>query len=190
MLETAFETDFEGLVESDLEFDNEDYGEDFGEAFDEAAPKFRGRPARGARPGIKLPPRGNAVPRPAPGGYATKGELAATAKRLDDRIHTTAAAVKTVETRSRAVEREVGSIGTALRKEIALRKRETAELKKGLDESRQIAMILPLIGGGNDKFSKLLPVLLYSGGLNSTTGGGDNNSGVMSTMLLAVALAA
>lgn len=192
MLETAFESDFEGLIESDFEFDNEDYGEDFGE-FDEAArPRSRGRSGRGARPGVKLPPRGNAVPRPAATGFATKAELNATAKRLDDRIHTTSAAVKTLETRSRAVEREVGSMGNALRKEIALRKKETAELKKGLDESRQIAMILPLIGGGNDKFSKILPILLYGGGLGGTTpsAGGGDNTGMMTTMMMAIALTA
>ena len=193
MLETAFESDFEGLVESDFEFDtesfDEDYGESFDEAFDEAArrkTRARGRP----RPGIKLPPRGNVTPRPPANGYATKAELSATAKRLDDRIHTAAAALKTVDTRARAAEREIGSIGHALRKEIALRKRETAELKKGLDEQRQIAMILPLIGGGTDKFSKILPVLLYGGGLGGTSGSpSDGNNSVMTTMMMAVALA-
>jgi len=192
MLETAFESDFEGLVESDFEFDTEDYGEDYGESFDEAArPKSRGRPGR-ARPNLKLPPRGNAVPRPPASGFATKAELAATAKRLDDRIHTTAAALKSVDTRSRAVEREVGSMGNALRKEIALRKKETAELKKSSDEARQIAMILPLIGGGDDKFSKMLPILLYGGGLSggSSGFGGDSNNGMMSTMMMAIALSA
>jgi hypothetical protein len=131
------------------------------------------------------------TPRPPATGYATKSELAATAKRLDDRIHTAAAALKTVDTRGRAAEREIGSIGHALRKEIALRKRETAELKKGMEESRQIAMLLPLIGGGNDKFSKMLPILLYGGGLGGTTASaGDNNSGMMSTMMMAIALSA
>lgn len=192
MLETAFESDFEGLIESDFEFDNEDYGEDFGESFDEAArPKFRPRQVRGGRPGIKLPPRGNAVPRPAPGGFATKAELNATAKRLDDRIHATSAALKTIDNRARTVEREVGTMGNALRKEIALRKKENAELKKGLDESRQIAMILPLIGGGNDKFSKMLPILLYGGGLGGSLGsGGDSNNGMTTTMMMAIALSA
>lgn len=188
MLETAFESDFEGLVESDFEFDNEDYGEDFGESFDEAArPKFRPRKG-GGRPGLKLPPRGNVTPRPPASGYATKAELDATAKRLDARIHTTSAALKTVDTRARAAEREIGSMGAALRKEIALRKKEGADLKKGLDEARQIAMILPLIGGGNDKFSKILPALLYGGGLGGSPGSGDNNNGIMTTMMLAVAL--
>jgi hypothetical protein len=191
MLETAFESDFEGLIESDFEFDNEDYGEDFGESFDEAArPKFRPRQARG-RPGIKLPPRGNVTPRPPATGYATKADLDATAKRLDGRIHTASAALKTVDTRARAVEREVGTMGAALRKEIALRKRENAELKKGLDESRQIAMILPLIGGGNDKFSKMLPILLYGGGLGGSLGsGGDSNNSMTTTMMMAIALSA
>jgi hypothetical protein len=193
MLETAFESDFEGLVESDFEFDNEDFGEDFGESFDEAArPKFRPRQGRpGGRPGIKLPPRGNVTPRPPASGYATKAELDATAKRLDGRIHTTSAALKTVDNRARAAEREIGSMGAALRKEIALRKKECAELKKGLDEARQIAMILPLIGGGNDKFSKILPTLLYGGGLGgSSASGGDSNNSMTTTMMMAIALSA
>ncbi|MEG3089110.1 hypothetical protein [Sphingomonas sp. PB4P5] len=195
MLETAFESDFEGLVESDFEFDTESYDEDYGESFDEsfdeaARRKARARGARPPRPGIKLPPRGNVTPRPPASGYATKAELSATAKRLDQRIHTTAAALKTVDTRARAAEREIGAIGHALRKEIALRKKETAELKKGLDESRQIAMILPLIGGGSDKFSKMLPVLMYGGGLGGTSASSDGNNGMMTTMMMAMALSA
>jgi hypothetical protein len=76
-----------------------------------------------------------------------------------------------------------------LRKEIALRKKETGDLKKGLDESRQIAMIMPLLGGGDDKFSKMLPVLLYGGmlgGGTGTTGTGDNS--MMMTMMMVMAL--
>ena len=188
MADTAFESDFESLVESDFEFDTEDYGE----AYDEAArPMMRPRSFRPTRPGVKLPPRGNVVPRPPVAGYATKAELEATAKRLDGRIHTSAIAIKGVENRARAMEREVHGMGSALRKEIALRKKETADLKKGLDDSRQIAMILPLIGGGTDKFSKLLPVLLYSGAMGGSTGwGSDSNNSMMMTMMMVVALSA
>ena len=128
------------------------------------------------------------MPRPSPGGYATKAELGATAKRLDDRIHTVSASLKSLDTRARGVEREVGAIGNALRKEIALRKKETADLKRGMEESRQIAMMLPLIGGGNDKFSKMLPILLYGGGLGGTSVSGDSNNSMMTTMMMAIAL--
>jgi hypothetical protein len=179
MLDLEFDTEFEELVESDFEYD--------GESWDEAAPR-KGRSFK-QRPGLKLPPRGNAVPKRPGSGVATKAELEATAKRLDDRIHTTAAAVKTIETRSRGVEREVGTMGSALRKEIALRKKETADLKKGLDESRQIAMIMPLLGGGDDKFSKMLPVLLYGGMLGGSSGSStDSNNSMMMTMMMVLAL--
>lgn len=184
MLGTAFENDFEDLVESDNEFDTEN----FGESYDEAAPsRFRPRPGR---PGIKLPSRGNPMPRVPPHGHASKAELEALGRRLDGRIQTNATAIKTLDGRARAAEREIGSMGGALRKEIALRKKETADLKKGLDESRQIAMILPLIGGGTDSFSKLLPVLLYSGAFGGSTGssGDSSNNNMMMTMMMVVAL--
>lgn len=194
MFESTFDTEFEELVEYDGEFDGE---ADWGEAmWDEAAPR-RGRKFMPPRPGVKLPPRGNVVPKHAGPGFATKREVEEIAKRLDGRIHTSAAAIKTLETRSRSVEREVGTMGGALRKEIALRKKETAELKKGLDESRQIAMILPLLapsnpGGKEDKFTKLLPVLLYGGMLGGGGGFGtsttDSNSSMLTTMMMAIAL--
>jgi len=183
MLGTAFESDFEDLVESDNEFDTENFGESYDEA---ARPMFR---PRTGRPSLKLPPRGNPIPRAAPHGHATKAELEALGRRLDGRIQTNATAIKTLDGRARAAEREIGSMGAALRKEIALRKKETADLKKGLDESRQIAMILPLIGGGTDSFSKMLPVLLYSGAFGGSTGSsGDSNNNMMMTMMMVVAL--
>jgi len=184
MLGTAFETDFEDLVESDNEFDTEDYSE----GYDEAAPsRFRPRPGR---PSIKLPPRGNPMLKVPPHGHATKAELEALGRQLNGRIQTSAAAIKALDGRARHAERELGGMGAALKKEIALRKKETADLKKGLDESRQIAMILPLIGGGNDKFSKLLPVLLYSGAFGGSTGssGDSSNNNMMMTMMMVVAL--
>ena len=185
MDETLFDTEFD-LLESDPEFDSEDVEAIWDDS------RRRGRPGgfRG-RPGIKLPPRGNAVPQRPAAGYATKGELDATAKRLDGRIQTNATAIKSLDTRARATDREIASMGTALRKEIALRKKETADLKKGLDESRQIAMILPLIGGGDDKFSKMLPVLLY-GGMFGSSGGStsstDSNNSMLMTMMMVMAL--
>ena len=184
MLETAFENDFEDLVESDIEFDTENLDESYDEA---ARPRFRPRPGR---PGLKLPSRGNPMPKAAAHGHATRAELEATARRLDGRIQTNATAIKTLDGRARAAEREIGGMGAALRKEIALRKKETADLKKGLDESRQIAMILPLIGCGTDSFSKLLPVLLYSGAFGGSTGSSSDssNNNMMMTMMMVVAL--
>lgn len=183
-METAFEADFEGLIESDFEFD------EFDES-DESDERARRRRIGGMfRPGLKLPPRGNITVVPPKSGYATKADLDATARRLDGRIATNSTAIKTLDGRTRSTEREVGGVSAALKKEIAFRKKETADLKKGLDESRQIAMIMPLLGGGDDKFSKMLPVLLYGGmlgGGSGTTGSGDNNS-MMMTMMMVMAL--
>ena len=48
-----------------------------------------------------------------------------------------------------------------------------------------------VVGGGNDKFSKMLPVLLYGGALGgSSTSASDGNNGVMTTMMMAIALSA
>lgn len=181
-MESAFEADFEGLVESDFEYDEADF------EYDERAPR-RTNP-RGFRPNLKLPPRGNATVQPPKHGFATKAELDATARKLDGRIATNATAIKTLDGRTRSTERELGSASAALKKEIALRKKETADLRKGLDESRQIAMIMPLLGGGDDKFSKMLPVLLYGGmlGNSSSTGTGSDNNSMMTTMMMVMAL--
>lgn len=170
------EFDLESLLESDTEFDE----------FDEAVRGSRG----GGRPSpLRLPPRGNATVQQPAHGMATKAELDATARRLDDRIATVSGSVKTLDVRTHATNRELGSVSTALRREIARRKTETADLRKSVDESRQIAMILPLIGGGTDSFSKMLPIMLYGGMLGGTgstgTGTSDNNS-MMMTMMLAL----
>ena len=186
MMESLFESDFESLIESDFEsdFEYDEYDE-----WDERAPR-RKKPTS-FRPGLKTAPRGNATVRAPKSGFATKAELDATAKKLDGRIATNATAIKTLDRRTQTAEREVSSMGNALRKEIALRKKETGELRKGLDESRQIAMLMPLLGGGGegDKLTKMLPVMMYGGMLGGGTGSStssDNN--MMMTMMMVLAL--
>ena len=180
MMEADFEADFESLFdESDFEYDES--GESDESVFSDLS--------RRMRPGLKLPPRGNTTVRAAKPGYASRAELQATANRLDGRIATNATAIKTLDGRSRVTERGLNSVGAAVKKEIALRKKETGDLRKGLDESRQIAMIMPLLGGGNDSFSKMLPLLMYGGmmgGSGGSGGGGDNN--MMMTMMMLIAL--
>ena len=153
MMEADFEADFESLFENDVEYDESD----------ESDESLFGDLSRRMRPALKLPPRGNNTVRAAKAGYASRAELQATANRLDGRIATNATAIKTLDGRSRVTERGLNSVGAAVKKEIALRKKETGELRKGLDESRQIAMIMPLLGGGTDSFSKMLPLLMYGG---------------------------
>lgn len=185
MIESAYdESDFESLFDEDIENDEFDAGE-----YDEFDERVRRRRPKSFRPSLRTPPRGNPTVQPPKTGYATKAELDATAKKLDARIATTSASIKTLDRRTVTAERELTSVGSALRKEIALRKKETGDLKKGLDESRQMAMIMPLLGGGDDKFSKMLPVLLYGGmlgGGSGTAGTGDNS--MMMTMMMVMAL--
>lgn len=171
-----FESDIESF---DTEFDTEFEEFDFSEA--------SRRPRSPSRP-LRTPPRGNAVVAQARQGYALKAELDATARRLDDRIATISGSVTTLDRRSHSLERETNALGGALRKEIVLRKKETAELKRNLDESRQIAMILPMLGGGTDNFSKMLPVLLYGGMLGNSGSGADSNTQMMTTMMMVLAL--
>jgi hypothetical protein len=178
--------------------------------FDEAA----GRPGRGPRGRLPTAKKGNPVPQQAGQGYATKAELQATAQRLDGRIATNSKAITTLDGRTRVIETETGKIGSALKKEIAERKTVTEALRRGLDESRQIAMLMPLlstqdtisanIGPNNsavnvvvdsgDKFSKILPILLLSGGFGGSTStpgagqtgglfGGDGGIGSLSLIM-------
>ena len=189
---------FESLLESDEsdEFDEFDEYDEyaFGE-FDEArAPSRRRGGRRGpGRPPVKTPPRGNATVKAPRGGVATKAELDATAKKLDARIATASAAIKTLDGRARSLESQHGQVSDALKKEIALRKKSTDGLKQGLDESRQLAMIVPLLTAGagpDDKFAKILPILLYSGALGggSSPGGGSDNNNSMMMMAMALTL--
>ena len=183
MIESAFESDFESLFDEDFEYDEFDPGE-----YDERA--RRKRPIS-FRPSLRTPPQGNATVQPQKSGYATKAELDATAKKLDGRIATNSTAIKTLDRRTHSAERELNSVSGALKKEIALRKKETGDLRKGLDESRQIAMLMPLLGGGDDKFSKMLPVLMYGGMLGGGTGSsasGDSNNSMMMTMMMVMAM--
>lgn len=181
MFNSTFEAEFESLDESDIEFDEFDNGE----AVRRRRPVFGG-----LRPGLRLPQHGNPTVSAPRGGFATKAELDATAKKLDDRIATGSNAIKALDARTAAGERSLASTGAALRKEIAVRKKETGDLKKGLDESRQIAMIMPLIGGGTDPISRMLPFLLYGGMLggsgSSSDSGGSNNMMMMMMMVLAM----
>ena len=188
MLDEAFdlEADYGESEEFDVEsFDEFDVESDWGER---AKPRFRQPPRR-----LKTPPRGNAAVKAPRSGFATKAELDATAKKLDARIAVNSGAVKALDSRTRAGEANAAKMGDALRKEIALRKKETGDLKRGLDESRQLAMIVPILTAGaapDDKFAKILPIMLYSGALGGGGGalGGSGTDGNNGMMMMALAM--
>ncbi len=136
---------------------------------------------------------GSPVPRAAASGYATKAELQATAQRLDARIATNSKALTALDGRTRAIGTDVSKLRHEFRKEVAERKATTDALKKGLDESRQLAMLLPLLStqstvkigtqdnvviDDGDQMSKLLPILLLSGGMGGSTPGSTSSGGL------------
>jgi hypothetical protein len=198
---------------ADLIGDSMDYS-DFatdGESSDwsDAAPRGRGGRQFGRVPTARS---GQPVPQQAASGYATKAELQATAQRLDSRIATNSKAIATVDGRTRTLATDIGKLGAEFRKEVAERKAVTEALKKGLDESRQLALLLPLLSTSTttdiatasgtvknvmvddgDQMSKILPILLLSGGLGSsspgTSGSGGMFGGDNSIALLAIATA-
>lgn len=190
--------DFGELLE-DIESDESD------EAF-ESDEAVRGRGRGRPMPRVPTAKRGNPVPQPVAHGYATKAELNATAQRLDARIATNSKAITTVDGRTRAIESETHKLRASLKHEVAERTKATDALKKGLDDARQLAMILPLLSttdtttvagtpnvviDNGDQMSKLLPILLLSGGLGGSSGsgggmfGGDGGIGPL-VMLMAL----
>lgn len=176
--------DIEGLL--DTEFDEFDEFDELAELdLGEASRRRRGR----RMPPLRTPQQGNVTIKAPPSGHASKAELEATARRLDGRIGVLSNSVKSLDRRTISTEREVTALSGALKKEIMLRKKETAELRRSMDESRQIAMILPLIGGGTDKLSKIMPVLMYGGMLgNSPTSNATDSNGSMMTMMMVMAM--
>lgn len=185
-----YDDDFESSAEFDEydeydEFDDIESFDDFGDAEDDERRRRRRRRRRRPRRKLKTARRGNPTVRRPSRGYATKAELTGTAKKLDGRIATNARAIKALDGRTRASERELGRVGSALRKEISVRKKQTTKLKKGLDESRQIAMMLPIISsiGGDNQFTRMLPILMYSGAFGGSGDGGFGGSGSNSMMM-------
>lgn len=176
-------------LETEFDFGEYDEYDEFDELseYDEAAPRRR-KPNRAP---LKTAARGNAMVKPPRGGLASKAELDATAKKLDARIATNSTALKTLESRHRASEAEMGRISAALKKEIVIRKKQTTQVKTGLDESRQISMILPLImanAAPGDKIAQMLPILMYSGAFSGSGMGGSGTGNDNGMMMMALAL--
>jgi len=157
--------------------------------FDEAR---RARPRSRLRP-VQTAKQGNAVPqRPQP-GFATKAELTATANRLDARIATNSTAIKTLEGRVTTVAGEQTKLRTDVNK-----------LQGNINDLRMMTMLLPMLStqktravtdpisgteiakgdkvvvDAGDSFSKLLPLLMFSGAFGGSGGstGGSSSGGM------------
>lgn len=172
-----FPYELDELLESD-----ELYESDESDESDEARRRRRRAPVRTAK-------RGGAVPqRPTP-GYATKAELTATANRLDARIATNSTAIKTVEGRVNTLSTDQGKLRS-----------DVTKLQGSVNDVRNMSMLMPLLSsqktvtttadsGGipsgskvvvdsGDSFSKILPLLMFSGSFGGSSGGQSGGGGM------------
>lgn len=195
MVANFFPSELEELLESD-----EFYEYDESDEFDEAR---RRTPLR-RRPPVRTAKRGGAVPQRPAAGFATKAELTATANRLDARIATNSTAIKTVD----------GRVST-LTSENAKLRADLSKLQGGINDVRNMSMLMPMlssqktvttteaIGGippgskvvvdSGDSFSKMLPLLMFSGTFGGSSGssgsggmfGGDGGGMMMMALIMA-----
>lgn len=151
--------------------------------YDEAAsrPRFRSLP---------VPRRGGVVPAATPSRPVTHADLVNATRRLDEKIGVNARAIKSIEGRVNTVAGDVSRQGKHL-----------DTVRNDLKSLREVSTLLPLlttqksttIGGTevlvptNDTFSKLLPILMLSGGLGGTGSSGSSDAlGGMGLPLLLV----
>lgn len=169
-----------GLGEMDEMDEMDEAYDESDEAYDEASPR-RGR----TRPPVRTAPRQSAY-RPRPNNnFVTQAQLQAALARVSSQISTNAAAIKTLDGRVRSVSDEQARMTTALRKEVADRKKEDEALRKEIQSAKELAVILPLIAKDNPLIG-LLALGTGSGSLfgGSSTTGSDSTSNVL---LLALA---
>lgn len=159
------------------------------EEFEEA----KGRPRARFRP-VPVPRRSNVVPAAAPGRPVSQADLVNATRRLDEKIGVNARAIKAIEGR-------VNSVAS----ENARQTKAMDAVRNDLKSLREVSTLLPLLTTqktakltdgtevvvpSNDTFSKLLPVLMLSGGLGgsggSSSSGGDSGLGGMGLPLLLV----
>ena len=167
------------------EFDEMDEG--FDESFDEndesldEAVRRRG----GSRPPVRTAPRGSAY-RPRPNNdFVTQAQLQAVLARVNGQITTNSAAIKTLDGRVRSVSNEQARMATALRKEVADRKKEEEVLRKEIQSAKELGVILPLIAKDNP----LIGLLALGTGGGGLLGGGGGTGGDSTSNLLLLALA-
>jgi hypothetical protein len=192
------------LFESDESDDAELYEMESDESDEAARPRSR----RFGGP-IRTPGRGGNLPARPQQGFATRTELAATAKRIDDKIATLSSGVKALDGRVRTLDTDLGKLRTDLRKESAAR----GNISGQLGNVTQMSMLLPLLStqttrelkaddgelkkgdkvviDSGDSFTRILPILLMSGGLGGQQSGSGQQGGMFggdNGMMMAVAM--
>ena len=154
--------------------ETDEMDEAFDEAYDESDEAYdeavRRRPTR--RPPVPTAPRQSAY-RPRPNNdTVTQAQLQAALARVSGQIATNSTAIKTVDGRVRSVSSEQARVTSALRKEVADRKKLEETLRKELQSTRELAVILPLIGANNP----MVALLALSN--PSMFAGGDSGSAI------------
>jgi hypothetical protein len=195
-----------------FEYDESDEAEAFDFESDESDEAARPRQKRFGGP-IRLPNRGNNVPTRPQQGFATRTELMATAKRIDDKIATLSTGVKALDGRVRTLDTEQAKQRADLKKESDARR----SLSSQINNVTQMSMLLPLLTtqktvtmpspppagfqagdkvvvDSGDSFSRVLPILLMSGGMGGSSGSSQSSSGGMfggdnSMMMIAMFMA-
>lgn len=138
-------------------------------------------------PSLPVPRPGNVLAPPQSSRPVTRAEFTSATRKLDEKISVNSRAIKTVEGR-------VNGVADAN----ARQNKAIATLQADVKSVREISMLLPLLNSqktsvvngtevvvpSDDTFSKLLPLLLMSGGTGlGGTGGGEANSGLGGMML-------
>lgn len=130
---------------------------------------------------LAVPRRGNVVPAATPGRPVSHADLINATRKLDDKIGVNSRAIKSIEGRVNTVAADAAR--QAKRMEV---------VKNDLKSLREISTLLPLLTTQksavvdgtevlvptNDTFSRLLPILMLSGGLGGTSGSGSSDGGL------------
>ncbi|GGO30512.1 hypothetical protein [Deinococcus humi] len=175
--------------------------------FDESDERARSRGRRNQTPVRTPSSQSSFQPRPS-SNTVTQAQLQAAVRTLDGKITTLAGSVKTLETRTSSVAAEQDRMAAALRKEMEERKKSSDGIRRDLQQTKTLAVLLPMISQKtedvvradgttakvvtqpSDSLSSILPFMLLMGGNSgdSSSGGGLLGGDSSSTLLLAVLL--
>ena len=175
--------------------------------FDESDERARPRGRRNPTPVRTPSPQSSFQARPS-SNSVTQAQLQAAVRTLDGKITTLAGSVKTLETRTNSVAAEQDRMAAALRKEMDERKKSSDGIRRNLQQTKTLAVLLPMISQKtedvvradgttakvvtqpSDGLSSILPFMLLMGGNSgdSSSGGGLLGGDSSSTLLLAMLL--
>lgn len=175
--------------------------------FDESDERSRRGGRRNQQPLRTPSPQSSFQPRPSQ-NYVTQAQLQAAVKTLDGKITTLASNVKTLETRTNSVAAEQDRVAASLRKEIEERKKGSEGIRRDLQQTKTLSVLLPfmtqkvqelplldkdgretgkvkVLTQPDDSMRTMLPfLLLMGGGTSSETSGGGGLMGDNTMMLM------